>query len=121
MGSAFTPHVKALVHLRAGGRCDRCGITVQAAQFHHRRARGMGGTSREESGEAANCLLLHPACHEYIERHRTESYEKGWLVRQNDEPTLVPVQVQGRWCILYDNATVGFLSAGAGRGSPPLH
>lgn len=122
MTAAFSAETKTTVYERAKGRCDKCGMMVgQQAQFHHRRARGMGSTSRPESASAANCLLLHPACHDYIEKHRTEAFNNGWLVRQMDDPRLLPVMIHGRWSLLFEDGTVHVVSAGAGRGSPHPH
>lgn len=81
----------------------------------------MGGTSRDASGLPSNCLHLHPKCHDYIESHPAESREKGWLVEQTADPALIPVWVKGQWCILNDDGTFRFLSAGATRGSVHQH
>lgn len=118
MTAAFSEATKMAVIDRAKGRCDRCGVIITTgANFHHRRPRGMGSTNRDESSSPANCLLLHPACHDYIERHRTEAQEKGWLVRQIDDPRLMPALVQGALCLLHEDGTVSALSVGATWGS----
>lgn len=74
--------------------------------YHHRRPRGMGGTSRRPSGDPANCLYLHPKCHDQIERERAQGLENGWLVRQTDEPATVPVLRQGQWVLLGQDGSV---------------
>ena len=122
MTAAFSADTKTIVIERAKGRCDKCGAAITSgAHWHHRRARGMGSTKRPESSSPANCLLLHPACHDYVEKHRTESIDNGWLVRQQDDPRLMPVLLQGVWCLLFDDGTVRSINAGAGRGSPHPH
>ena len=122
MTAAFSLETKSIVAERAKGKCDRCGTAITTgAQYHHRRARGMGSTTRTESSSPANCLLLHPACHQYIELHRTESYNKGWLVRQNDDPRLLPAIIKDSWYLLMEDGTMRHISAGATRGSVHPH
>jgi hypothetical protein len=60
----------------------------------------MGGTSRKEIGTAANALYLHPACHERVERNRTDAYENGWLLTANDDPVQKPVRLWDGWALL---------------------
>lgn len=60
----------------------------------------MGGTSRTDTGGAANALLLHPACHERVERQRSIAYELGWLVGQQNDPCDVPVRLWDGWFLL---------------------
>lgn len=122
MTARFSDETRGIVIDRARNRCDRCGTPVTlTAHFHHRRARGMGSTNRPESASPANCLLLHPACHDYIEKHRTESFNNGWLVRQQDDPRLMPVLIAGHWSILFDDGSLRPISAGATRGSVHPH
>jgi hypothetical protein len=72
----------------------------------------MGGTVRDTSGQAANCLYLHPKCHEYIESNRFESKENGWLLTQDQEPAIVPAKVKGHWAVLHDDGRLDYLSVG---------
>jgi len=97
----FTPATRELVNARSGWKCERCGKRGDM-QYHHRRARGMGSTKRPESNLAANCLHLDSACHAEIESRRAVAYENGWLVRQQEAPTDVPVLRRGVW-VLLDN------------------
>jgi len=57
----------------------------------------MGGTNRLSTNLASNLLAVCgtgiSGCHGYIENNREESYEKGWLVRQHEEATQVPVKL----------------------------
>jgi hypothetical protein len=87
---------------RAFGRCELCGTRLRSAgqwvaehSFHHRRPRGMGGTSRPESNGAANLLLLCGSgvtgCHGWIEEHRAVARAQGQLLSQTDDPAEVPV------------------------------
>jgi hypothetical protein len=93
---------------RAGYRCELCtqvlgwpdGTTIAWTtphSFHHRRPRGMGGTCRIESNEPPNLLLVcgtgTTGCHARIEANRDLAYDLGWLVHQQQDPALVPVNI----------------------------
>lgn len=88
---------------RAGGRCEISGVQLQGDRgidfhVHHRRPRRMGGSRDPETNDVQNLMLLSPEAHEHVELHRTEAYERGWLVRQDAIPAAVPVivMVDGR-------------------------
>lgn|GEM_PF-740775 len=82
---------------RAFFECENCGTNNFdfGISIHHRKPRGMGGTKKTEINDPSNLLLLcgsgTTGCHGWIESHRTESYEKGLLVKQNDNPEEIPV------------------------------
>lgn len=97
---------------RAGYRCELCGQTLgwldgpldgrgitwfAPHSFHHRRPRGMGGTRRADSNEPQNLLLLcgtgTTGCHGRVEANRSASLGLGWLLRQDQDPAGVPVNV----------------------------
>ena len=85
--------VQDLVHARSGGLCERCGDSG-GEQIHHRRPRGMGGTRRESTNLPSALLDLCQPCHAWVEttgRSNGESYRKGFLVRQAQDPAAVPV------------------------------
>ena len=63
----------------------------------------MGGTSRTDSGGAANALLLHPSCHEWVERNRSASYDMGYLVGQTDDPCTTRVKLWDGWYMLTED------------------
>lgn len=96
----FSELVKASVRERTQMLCDRCGLSVRHPQYHHRRPRGMGGSDNTIIGLASNALLLHPNCHEWIERNRTAAVKNGWLVRSWDDPADVPILRCGEWMFL---------------------
>lgn len=104
--SAFNEKIRELVYERARGRCERCGGGGNAWQYHHRRPRGMGGTSRKDSGGAANALLLHFHCHEWVERNRKEAKEAGFLVDQWHDPREVKVKMWDGWHYLSEDGTL---------------
>ena len=60
----------------------------------------MGGTRRIDTSGAANALLLHPNCHEWVERNRATASEQGFLVSQQHDPAAIPVQLWSGWCLL---------------------
>lgn len=100
MSSAFSEKTRDWVKSRAEGRCELCGGPMIVGHFHHRRARGMGGTKRDTSGAASNCLLIHPSCHADVESHRQRALDNGWLLRQTEDPLVVPVKLwSGMWLL----------------------
>lgn len=105
-GAEFNEKTREIIYQRAQGRCERCGMSGSVWHFHHRRPRGMGGTSRTDSGGAANALLLHPKCHEWVERNRSAAYDLGYLVDQQSDPREVPVKIWFMWLILNEDGSV---------------
>lgn len=94
------------VKTRANGRCEICG-SGRHHQVHHRRPRGMGGSSDAVSDSPANCLWLCGDCHlRMVEVERANAIAAGWLVHQGDDPSLVPVLYRGRWVFLQHDGTV---------------
>lgn len=100
----FSQKTRDLIHHRAKGRCEKCGIPLPGglAQIHHRRPRGMGGTKRKESGTAANGIYVHLKCHMDIESNRQQALDNGWLVPQTSQPTDIPIKLWNGWHILND-------------------
>lgn len=100
-----TPAQRALVAERAAYACELCGRALVEADggwvvthsFHHRQARGMGGSSRPDVNSPANILLLcgtgTTGCHGFVEAHRTSAEAEGWLVRHGQDPAAVEVTV----------------------------
>lgn len=107
----FSDGVKAMVFARANGRCERCGSKAVRYQFHHRNARGMGGTRKVTLGLAWNALLLDPSCHDTVESRRTDALALGFLVRTNDDPAEIPVMLAWLgWSVLTSGGGVRVLS-----------
>lgn len=100
-----TPAQRHLVVERAGGCCELCQRLLHDGHqwiaphaLHHRRARGMGSTTRPETNLPSNLLLLcgtgnDSGCHGMVEANRTTSYALGWLVHQTEDPAAVPVML----------------------------
>ena len=72
-GGAFSDVVKARVMARSGGFCERCGYPTPHGEYHHRRNRGMGGTSDMRAGQVSNALLLCRSCHLWVTRPQAGS------------------------------------------------
>lgn len=94
---SFSPEVKQLILKRTAGRCDRCGLRADNGQFHHRKPRRAGGTSDPAVGLPSNGLLLHPSCHDYVERKRKVAAELGFLLSAFQQPDEVPVYLWKGW------------------------
>ena len=94
-----TPQVRHDVIARDKSQCQWCGRVVDTSagwySLQHRRARGMGGTSRPESNTAANLVLVHgtgtTGCHGDIERHPLTASAAGFRIQQHDKPYSLPV------------------------------
>lgn len=106
--TGFTADVRAIIIEREGGRCARCGaLTLHGGQIHHRRPRGMGGSSwREATNLPANGLHLCAVCHRMIERDRETAYKLGWLVHHYELPSEVLVLYRGLWMRLDDDGSL---------------
>lgn len=96
--SRIPTHVVAEVEERAAGYCEACGWPALTAAFHHRDARGMGGTGDDalrlaRVDVAVNLLRVHPKCHQWIHAHPEASRERGWILRSGVYPPSVPVIV----------------------------
>lgn len=95
---------------RAMRGCERCGRP--GVHIHHRKPRGMGGTSDPAINALPNLVFLCLDCHEHIERNRTNAYATGWLVHRWADPAEVAaVDVDGFELVFRADGTVerGFL------------
>lgn len=97
--SGPTPAVRAIVLDRDEYRCVRCGGPIGFLgdySIHHRRPRGMGGTKRPESNLPANLLTLcgsgTTGCHGWVESHRIDAINAGFIVGQTIDPEAIPVE-----------------------------
>lgn len=85
--------VRLLVRGRAGDRCEACGRRGELLDQHHRRPRGLGGSSDPATNRPANLVLLCRQCHRWVEAHRSVALDMGWLVLQGHDPASVPLLV----------------------------
>lgn len=103
--------VRALVLQRAEGRCERCGVNLDGFFYslQHRRARGMGGSSRSGTNLAGNLVALcgsaTTGCHGYIEANPDAAACDGLRIRQGDDPLTLPVRLRYDWVFLADDGT----------------
>lgn len=81
-----------VVEARAGGLCERCCKRPSAVQRHHRKPRQMGGTRDPLIHDPSNVVWICCPCHDWIESHRTDAYESGWLVHRGDDPASVSLR-----------------------------
>ena len=89
---------------RAAGRCEVCGVRPKQRHAHHRRPRGMGGSTRNSTESPANYLITCVSDHlELIEMERSKALDKGWLVTQGMDPEEIPVKLWDGWYYLLDN------------------
>lgn len=102
--SGFPKPVRDLIRARSDGRCERCGI-YPGVQIHHRRPRGAGGSTAPDTNTASNGLHLCFRCHSQVESKRDMALALGYLVRQGQSPSEVPVFRFGQWALLNDNGT----------------
>jgi hypothetical protein len=105
---------------RSGGRCEVSGkpLDIDTFDAHHRRSKGMGGTSRPDTDTLPNLLALDPIVHNggpgsvHADR-RGVSGPRGWLVSKlSSEPlNLVPVLIAPspsirQWSLLVDDIRI---------------
>ena len=109
MKGKVTHDVAELVIERDMGTCvakASKGCTREQQQIHHRRARGMGSTSRPESNLAANLISLCASCHAWIESHRQAAMLNGWIIGQYKTPAERPMIWHGKVVLLDDQGGV---------------
>jgi hypothetical protein len=67
---SFSLATKQLRFQEVEGRCEVCGELIgdgtdwRRAIYHHRRLVSDPNVSDKEARAAANCMVLHPACHD---------------------------------------------------------
>lgn len=104
--------LRAALLQRCGGRDEITGLPLDPESFdaHHRRPKGMGGTSRPDTDTLSNLLALAPDTHNggpgSVHARRGWSEENGYLLPQST-PLAVswPVLLFGhRWVYLLNQA-----------------
>lgn len=103
-----TPEVRALVHRRSEGVCERCRRSM-ATDVHHRRARGSGGSTAPGINAPGNLVDLCRACHGWVEANLGAASASGWKIPLGEDPavasTVPVVDVSGQETILTDAGT----------------
>lgn len=103
--------IREQLWVRSGGRCEVSGVPLDFETFdaHHRRNKGMGGTTRFDRDAIWNLLALDPVVHnggpQSVHGRRTWSEEFGYLVPKHvKNVALWPVKVRGTtWVLLSPN------------------
>jgi hypothetical protein len=96
MARRTDPPAATVRQVRARDRhgCARCGNT-EALTTHHRRNRGMGGSTWPGINRPANLLTLcgsgTTGCHGWVTDHPREARELGLSVSMHTDPAAVPV------------------------------
>lgn len=107
-----TTGVRAIVLERDGHRCRRClrSLLDSPASIHHRKPRGMGGTNDARSKDVRNLVLLcgsgTTGCHGWVESHRADASEEGWLVSSYDDLDRPVVDLTGTAVTLCGDGTL---------------
>lgn len=83
-----TPATRRLVFARSEGMCEIC--CHQGEQIHHRKPRGLGGSSDPAINLPSNLALLCHRCHGTVESRRELAYRHGWLVHREHNPAEAP-------------------------------
>lgn len=99
--TGFPPAVRQIIRERSGGWCELCGLE-HATDAHHRRPRGSGGSSRDDTNTASNALALCRGCHSLVENHRNVAKMFGWLVDQGVRPAAQEVLYRREFLYLDD-------------------
>lgn len=82
------------MRVRAKGLCENCG-QQRGTEIHHRRTRGMGGSSDPATNSPANLMLLCGDCHRWATVNPKEALDVGVNVPQGFDPSEVEVVIAG--------------------------
>lgn len=84
--SDWSPRTRRLAYARSGGICEVC-LVETACHLHHRKLR------RHGDHRVVNALHLCNGCHTKIHAAPSWSYVRGYLVKADRDPAVVPVHV----------------------------
>jgi 5-methylcytosine-specific restriction protein A len=108
-----TTAVRKGVVERAHGVCERCGQAIRGDySIHHRKPRGMGGTTDPAANSPSNLVLLCGSattpggCHTSVEKFRDAAVATGWIVPRSGNPATVPIKRHNGWFILNADYTM---------------
>lgn len=97
--------VKAIVRERDRERCVRCGAHCTDGvpgldwSLHHRRPKGMGGSTAWDTHLPANLIVLcgsgTTGCHGWVTAQPALAKAEGWLVSQYADPATTPLTRRG--------------------------
>lgn len=78
---------------RAFGRCERCLRPTLSGHLHHRRPKGLGGSSAPDRHDVSNLVHLCPDCHSWAHSYPNGATENGYLIPRSSgmSPLEVPI------------------------------
>lgn len=82
---------RRLILARDSGKCLRC--LGEAADVHHRKLKGAGGSCPETEFGLANLVSLCRDCHSFCHLNPALAYSAGFLVHSWDDPAEIPLRV----------------------------
>jgi cytochrome c553 len=103
--------VRDALRERSGGVCELTapGCTGQATDFAHRKkvaAGGRKGAAARADHVLSNALAACRSCHQNCHEAPPAAYWRGWMLHENEDPTVVPVLYRGCWSLLSNDGTV---------------
>lgn len=103
--------VRKALAVRSGGMCEigSAGCTGLAVDPSHRKKTGNGGRKPEAAVRhhvLSNLLHACRGCHSLLHSFPANAYWRGWMLRENEEPTAVPAMHRGIWVLLDDSGAV---------------
>lgn len=102
---------RRLVLARDGDKCLRC--LGPAVDVHHRRPKGMGGTSDKSIAFGlANLISLCRECHAWVHEHPEQGYLTGYLLHSWDDPARFPLLLKPGSTYIYLRADGSFERCG---------
>lgn len=83
--------------------CVLCFVN-DALQTHHRRLRGIGGSTWRGINLPSNLITVCPSCHAYIHANPKWSKQEGLIVSHFSDPAAIPLRVlRHGWLKLTEN------------------
>lgn len=109
--------IRKLLWRRCGGQCEVSGRPLDPETFdvHHRRNKGMGGTSRQDRDAIWNLLALDPVVHnggpQSVHGRRKWAEDRGFMIPKNvNRIQLWPVKLRGiTWVLLRPDGEYHYL------------
>jgi hypothetical protein len=95
-----TRKIRKIVHERSGGVCEFVNCQRIATDLHHRKPRRMGGRAGKAINQPANLMHVCRVDHDWLEEHRADAYETGWLLREHEDAEAVPVALSAGMFLL---------------------
>lgn len=103
-----SPATVRKVRDRDHGTCIMC-WQDEGLHTHHRRPRGMGGSTWPGINLPSNLITLCPKHHAWVESHREWAIKWGFLVSQHEDPSKVRIKLPRHgWATLTTDGTYQF-------------